>query len=216
MRLSVITRNDILFKSNYQDIEEIVFNKKNEDLNVKCDVGIVLGGISMIPYRVDEILKLYNYGLIERILLSGGIGFINMDRKITEASKMYYYLLDKGVPKNSIITETESRNTLENIKNTIALLETDYDLSLVKLALVTSDFHIKRSLELIARYVGRENLFASGVKDGLTDIDSWQNTLCEKKVVLKEALLLCRYARNNLINDLDIEGVSFSRKKRIR
>lgn len=216
MRLSEITRNDILFKSNYQDIEEIVFNKKNEDLNVKCDVGIVLGGISMIPYRVDEILKLYNYGLIERILLSGGIGFINLDRKITEASKMYAYLLDKGVPKNSIITEIESRNTLENIKNTIGLLETDYDLSFVKLALVTSDFHIKRSLELIARYVDRDNLFASGVKDGLTDIDSWQNTLYGKKVVLKEASLLCRYARNNLINDLDIEGVSFSRKKRIR
>lgn len=216
MELSKIRRSDIFFMSTYQDLEKIVFTENIKGVNEKCDVGIVLGGISMIPYRVEEVINLYNNGLIDRILLSGGIGFLNLDRKNSEASKMYNYLLHNGVPEYCIIMESQSRNTIENIKNSIELLATDYDLSSAKLVLITSDFHIKRSFEITARYVCRSNLFGSGVKDGVTDIDSWQNTLFGKKIILQEALLLRNYAKNNFIADLNIDGVSFSRIKKLR
>ena len=63
MRLSEITRNDILFKSNYQDIEEIVFNKKNEDLNVKLK-------------RMPEDARIKLRETLQRIINEGSGGLI--------------------------------------------------------------------------------------------------------------------------------------------
>ena len=71
--------------NNKNEIEDIVYIDGDISLEKKCDYGIVFGGVSMIPHRVDEASKLYKNGLVEKLIVSGGIGYTNADRKTPEA-----------------------------------------------------------------------------------------------------------------------------------
>lgn len=212
MTLSDIKYHNIIFGKD-NDIENIVFDKDNQELQEKCDVGIVFGGTSMIPHRIEQAISLYENGQINRILVSGGIGFLSKDRKTPEAIKLKNYLLDKGVSQSDILVEDKSRNTHENILYFLEILKSHYDLSHTKLALISSDFHIRRCMQLVAAYYDIDNLFGSGVKDGITDFDNWSSSLYGRRLILTEALLLCYYAKRNMIADLEIEGLNLKRKK---
>ncbi len=54
--------------------EKIVFAKEPKTI-IQRNIGLVFGGISMYN-RVDEALKLYEKGLLDKIVLSGGVGFL--------------------------------------------------------------------------------------------------------------------------------------------
>ena len=62
----------------------------------------------------------------------------------TEAEVMEALLLKMGIPKDSIIREDQSKITYENIQNARAILNR----SRPRVAVVTSDYHVKRSLLL--------------------------------------------------------------------
>lgn len=166
----------------------------------------------MIPHRVEQAIRLYENKKIERILVSGGIGFLNLDRKTPEGLKKEKHLLENGVPKRDIIVESKLRNSFENISLSLDILKHEYDLDNTKIALITSDFHIKRCYEMVAQYLNRDNLFSSGVKDGITDIEHWQESIYAKRIIYQEALLLCYYAKQGKINNLNIEGLTLERK----
>lgn len=94
MKLSDISYIDLFTKyNNKRDLCDIVFDTEYRRVENKANFGIVFGGISMIPYRVDEALKLYKADLIDKLVLTGGIGFFSKDRKTPEALKMCEYLL---------------------------------------------------------------------------------------------------------------------------
>lgn len=214
MKLSEIKYRDILCGARKEDIDKIVFEKEHQ-VEDKCEIGFIFGGISMIPNRVDEGIRLYEEGLINRILVSGGVGFLNADRKVPEAYKMRRYLIDQGIPSKDIIVEDKSRNTVENIENALELLSDEYDIRKLKFALISSDFHIRRCLGLFAHELGqKETLFASGVADGKTDIINWGNNLYGARLVLTEAIALSMYAKKGKIEDLEIPGLELSRKRK--
>lgn len=210
MRLSNIGYHKIILGNN-SDVEKIVFDKENQELNEKCDIGIVFGGISMIPNRIEQAINLYKNSQINKILVSGGIGFLNVDRNNPEAIQMQEYLLSKGISKNDILVEDKSRNTHENIKFSFKLLEETYNLNNLKLALITSDFHIRRCIALAQANYIEKKLHGCGVKDGVTDLEHWKLSMYGKKLILTEALLLSYYAKQKLIEDLEIGELSLKR-----
>ena len=59
-------------------------------------------------------------GKILKFVVSGGKGG---DEKISEAEAMRNYLLEKGISQDRILLENESKNTLENMKFSKALIE---------------------------------------------------------------------------------------------
>lgn len=76
-----------------------------------------------------------------RIVVTGGKGD---DEHISEAQGMYDYLTDHGVDGERIWMEDQSRNTWQNINNTVALMEREgWDLT-EDVLLVSSGFHLAR------------------------------------------------------------------------
>ena len=217
MELSKIKTSGILFKANNEDIEKIVFDNINNHVTEKCDVGFIFGGTSMIPYRVDEGISLYKSDLINKLLVSGGIGFLNTDRKTPEAYKLRDYLIEHGIPERDIIVEDQSRNTVENIKNALEILSKEYNVYQTKFALITSDFHVRRCLGLFENILGnKDNLMGSAVMDGITDINSWTNSIYGKRLILTEAILLTHYAKQEKIKDQEIKGLTLNKKRNYR
>ena len=68
------------------------------------------------------------------------------DEPMPEAVAMEAYLLRKGVPQNDLLKDPDSFNTNQNLKNAAALLEKIPEVK--KVLVVTSDYHVPRSLAL--------------------------------------------------------------------
>ena len=75
------------------------------------------------------------------LIPSGGQGG---DETIPEAAAMKQYLLDRGIPEKDILMEDQSKNTLENLKNSKAILD-GFD-GRKYTALVTGNYHVYRAL----------------------------------------------------------------------
>ena len=97
--------------------------------------------------RVWHAARLYRQGLAPKIVVSGGLSPGLESRKDiqTEAEAMKSLLIDLGVPSSAIVLEEKSRNTRENARHTKAQLGSQ------KAALVTSAFHMPRSLQNFER-----------------------------------------------------------------
>jgi uncharacterized SAM-binding protein YcdF (DUF218 family) len=126
------------------------------------DAIVVLGGSvgpAMPPFRPDPELfdsadrvwhaaRLFHRGLAPRIIVSGGSYMVESGRapaEQTEAMAMRQFLVALGVPEDRIVMEGKSLNTIENMRETRALI------GVAPVALVTSAFHMPRALRLAQR-----------------------------------------------------------------
>jgi len=120
------------------------------------DVGIVLGGsmryfdrsTNRVVYsssvdRLIQALQLYHDKKINKILLSGGSGFVNF-QEWKESGLLSEVLLKSGVKQEDIILENNSRNTAENATMSADILKKSIPNG--RFLLITSAFHMKRSL----------------------------------------------------------------------
>lgn len=108
--------------------------------------------------RLDTALAYLEDHPDTRVVVSGGKGD---DEHQSEAQAMYDYLTAHGVSDAKILMEDQSRNTHQNIRNTLELLDGGpfWD-SIVtpgqcRYVLVSSDFHLARILMLWGRAAGR-------------------------------------------------------------
>jgi uncharacterized SAM-binding protein YcdF (DUF218 family) len=118
------------------------------------DVGIVLGGFSGLNKRNNEIafsgasdrlfqaIALYKKGEINKILLSSGSANL-IDKEVKEADLAVKYLRLIGIPDSAILIENQSRNTIENAKYSLALIEKKNPDA--KVLVITSAWHIPRA-----------------------------------------------------------------------
>ncbi len=121
------------------------------------EMGIVLTGAT-IPFlepndrvyfargadRVTHAVQLYKVGLIKRILISGGSGRLGGEGE-PEADKFKAAMVMMGVPDSSIILENATRNTAESAVEVKKLLD-DWNIKAADCLLITSAFHMRRSL----------------------------------------------------------------------
>lgn len=124
----------------------------------KSDCIIVLGcqvyGTVPSPFlksRLEEGLRLYNQGYGSFIIVSGGKG---AGEDITEALAMRDYLVSRGVSQSSVIMESDSASTYQNIINSKRVMN---NCNLKSAVIVSNSYHLRR-ISLIAE---KESLKAS-------------------------------------------------------
>lgn len=83
------------------------------------------------------------------IIVSGGQG---SDEPESEAQAMERYLVNHGVAPNRIYQEAQSKNTMQNLENSMALLSSmEYDLERTRVIIVSNNFHLARVRMLAER-----------------------------------------------------------------
>lgn len=118
----------------------------------------------LLASRLDRAIEIYRAevatGHRPLLITSGGKG---SDEAVSEASAMASYLLDKGVPGDSVVLEDRSTTTRENLLYTRQLLGERG--TSTRMVLVTSNFHIlrtailARTLQLDAEVTGARTAF---------------------------------------------------------
>jgi uncharacterized SAM-binding protein YcdF (DUF218 family) len=104
--------------------------------------------------RLDRAVEVYERKQVP-VVVCGAKG---KDEPEAEAYTMKRYLEDKGIPGEKILTDPDSFNTEQNIRNAKEKLD-ELSLEIRKVIVVTSDYHVPRSMA-IARDLG---LDASGI-----------------------------------------------------
>lgn len=122
---------------------------------IDADVGIVLGARLWndkpspgLRERLDHALGLYRDGTFSHFIVTGGLD--SGGATITEAEGMRDYLVGQGVPEASIIMDSLSRSTYENLIFAQEIMQR-HDWS--KAIIVTHDYHGSRAAD-IAKKVG--------------------------------------------------------------
>ena len=121
----------------------------------KYDAIIVLGAqvqpdgtpSIQLGWRLDAAAEAYRQKPVP-VIVCGAKG---KDEPMPEAETMKAYLMLHGVSKSDILTDPDSFNTRQNLQNAAKLLEAKPDVR--KVLIVTSDYHVPRSLAL-ARDLG--------------------------------------------------------------
>ena len=195
---------------NVDDINNYVFKTKRIEIesSENYDVALVLGCSikEIMMLRALEAKMLYSRGVVKSVFLTGGVGFLSKNRDESEANIMKEYMLSRGVSKDDIFTEDNSRDTFENMKNSVAEIENICGKK-GKIILVTSDFHEKRSKGILEKMTDCP-IYSYGVLDGVHDIGCWDtSTMSAEKMIRKEAFLLSWYTHKGIIDDQEVTNV---------
>lgn len=133
----------------------------------RCDYDYIVvhgAGLSgskptpLLAGRLDRGAELWRTGGCKALIVaSGGRG---PDEVVSEAEAMRAYLVEcHGVPVDSIIEEDRSTTTMENLRNSKALMDARSGVDAYRAAVVTSDYHVFRTAE----YAHKIGLVADGV-----------------------------------------------------
>lgn len=116
----------------------------------KADAGIVLGAAlwnnvpsPALKERLDYAFQLYEEGLVDKLILSGGFDYKGAPK--TEAEGMRDYLLAKGITADKLLLEKKATSTYENLLFSRAIAK-EHQLS--KLLIITHDYHATRAGEM--------------------------------------------------------------------
>ena len=142
--------NDFIYKKIVKNWE--IPQTPIENLNQKFAAGILLGGFSEFDYKTKRhnfkkeadrliyTIHLYNRGVIKKIFISGGNGSL-IKSNFKESKTIKSFLVDHGIKKSDIITESKSRNTKENAIESSKIINKQK-----KYLLITSATHMKRAI----------------------------------------------------------------------
>lgn len=146
-------------------------------------VGIVLGG--MFEYdndterlsirrggdRIWQAIDLYKRNKIDKILISGDNGYVS-DRGLHESKQLKEVLIRWGVKDKDVITEERSKNTAENAKETVALLQKSYP-HFNSFLLITSAKHMRRAQACFTKLGLKTTAFSTDPYVGPTRSYHW-------------------------------------------
>ncbi|WP_258199494.1 YdcF family protein [Paenibacillus endoradicis] len=141
----------------------VVIDGLNDELK-PVDVAVVLGNkvettgqpSERLKARLDKSVELYDGGYYTYIMVSGGIGKEGFD----EAKVMKSYLIDKGIPEDKIIEDSNGYNSYMTAQNTSKIMD---ELELDSAMVITQYFHVTRT-KLAFRKMDIEEVYSAHAK----------------------------------------------------
>lgn len=140
-----------------------------------ADYMIVLGArvrgdrlSPLLQYRLDQALRYLSENQDTVVVVSGGKG---PGENLPEAEAMQKYLLDHGVAGERILTEAESVNTDQNIRNSIQVIReherNGTDRTAQKhLVLISNGFHLFRATRILRKQLQDTAASSKEERDG--------------------------------------------------
>lgn len=130
-----------------------VYNYSFKYSEKKSDVAIVLGAASndgklspVFKERVNHGISLYEKGIVDNILFTGGFG---KGQEQSESQTAKNYALQNDIPEEDIFIEEKSHYTIENLEYAKQIMDS---LGLTNALIVSDPLHMKRAMKLANYY----------------------------------------------------------------
>lgn len=189
-----------------QEVVDKVLFDGIEDLKLSGDCIMVLGSKIATKYRVPKAIEMYNEKRSDKILVSGGNIVETEFGNMSEAENMSNFLLNNGVPKEDIIIENTSLNTIENFICSLLSLQRAFNLcSIENILLVTNRYHMRRSLLLAKSFMPKWiDIIPCPADDTNTLRHNWFLKEKNYKLATDETFKVVCSIREGLIPDFEI------------
>lgn len=126
-----------------------IWNYGEQDHAQKSDCVIVLGAAAyhknpspVFKERIHHAISLYQQGLVSKIIFTGGYG---NGAAYAESEVGANYAIRQGVNRADILTESQSRSTIDNLIEAKALMASA---GLTTSIIVSDPLHLKRAVTL--------------------------------------------------------------------
>ncbi|MEI5992912.1 YdcF family protein [Candidatus Enterococcus mansonii] len=123
--------------------------KYNQDFIIVLGSGLIDGKTvpPLLGKRIEKAIQFYKAQsratlTPPKIVMSGGKGD---DEHIAESLAMKNYAVEKGIPEEDILVETNSKNTLENMKFSKEIMENSFGGTDFHAIFTTNNFHLFRA-----------------------------------------------------------------------
>ena len=185
------------------ELESLVFGYKEAENIPHCEAALVLGTDKANLDRTPAAVECYKKGMCDKLIFSGGVEWETEDGKLSEAKAMKKYAVEHGVNEDDIILDELAQTTIENMICGALAIQREYEyVSEVKnLLLVTSEYHMRRSLLLADALLPRCIKVYPVAAKGYIDRSNWRDTPESARKVAMEALFMQAQIENGLTED---------------
>lgn len=125
---------------------------------------------SLLRYRLDAALEYLSDNPDTRVIVAGGQG---PGENLSEAEAMQEYLVEHGIVAERILLDDASVNTDQNIKNSIALMQNEQEVTGKHIVIVSNGFHLFRATRILEKQLQEEGLSESTTVEGLGAPTKW-------------------------------------------
>lgn len=200
MKISKLTEEKITDK-----IVDKVLYEGLDYKNEKIDIAIVLGSSKAHMYRLPYALDAYKKGLISKIIVSGGRK-IDILADMSEGEFLKVKAIEEGVKEEDIVVEDKARTTLENLEYSLQIIkENNMLVDNLVIAIVTSSFHIRRSVMLAKRvFNDTVHVIPMPGEDNSTRRTTWFTNERGRARAVGEVKKLMEYVQRGWIDDFEI------------
>lgn len=164
------------------------------------DAIILLGGIKeWCLDRAKACVTLDKIINAKYIITTGGV---NVRDKVTEAEFLRQLLIDGGIEPSKIILENQATSTKENMLYTNEILATLPEIK--EVIIVTSNFHLRRGLELAKNYLNSKYEIKGYPDQQLSgNKENWYKSEYYTSLVKQEVKYLKSHIKNGYIQEIE-------------
>ncbi len=200
---SILSREQAICLPN--EIKKVLVYGNYEAPENNFDAALVLGGGTYaMQSRAKAAAALYHSGQCKLFITTGGVYHDTPFGCLSETAAIKQYMIKEGVPAECILEEDLATITRENMFNSKSMLIQHFGTRKLKLAIVTSYFHLVRSVKLAEACFENADIF--GVKADLPfdNPEEFHTDPATLDRVTTESRLLCHYAKTGIIKDFPI------------
>ena len=202
-KMSQFTKEQVL---NFPDSLkcQLVYGRHQEPEG-KFDCALVLGGPSeFMESRAQAAADLYFSGRVPYLMVSGGVYRESPFGTLTEAQVLARYLEKAGVPSDRITLEDRASTTVENMKFCNNLLQERFPGKPLRLAVVTSNFHVYRATQLAKGFFPEYTLWGVGATYPKDNAEEYLSDPVMPQWVTNECRCLWGHTRSGLVPDFTL------------
>ncbi|MBE6678317.1 MAG: YdcF family protein [Ruminococcaceae bacterium] len=188
-------------------LERLIFEYGGEPTPPLCQAALVLGTSNPNVDRTPEAVRCYKEGLCKKLVFSGGVYWDTEYGRVTEAEYMRRFALEQGVPDEDIILDELARTTIENmIGGTLAMHRAfDYISEVKDMLLITSLYHMRRSLLIAESVLPRTIRIYPHAAHGIVSREDWRSTELGRRRITAEAGYIKAMAAHGLCPDIELQ-----------
>lgn len=177
-----------------------------------CDALFVFGGTH--PGHWEKAIEAYQKGLVKKIIVTGGVSPTGTPNptwthgQTPEAEVMVNHLLAAGIPKEIIVYENRSTNTLENV----LFAKEIFDFSSIDSLMFVCKSHVAgRQWRTLAKHLPSHLTYVPYTFDAIykgipISRDTWMTTEIGQSRVWGEYLRILHYGKKGDILALELEN----------
>jgi len=169
----------------------------------QADLAFVFGTRHPEPAYISA--DLFKRGLVDYVVLTGGR---NRVTGVNEATEHLRILMREEIPRDRIIIENESTNTVENVAFALEKIAGTVDLRSIKsVIVVTKWYHCRRGIMTLKHYLPKGiRYFTKCYEPNGIRRSNWYLTEKSAKAVLKEWQCIPKYLSQGHISEIQVRS----------